>query len=1677
MKRIFTAMAAAIGFATGAWATTVNLSALSGDKTLADGDVLTGTLSGYGYKVSIKDGATVTLQNVNIATNNIADQEYKWAGITCEGDATIVLSGNNTVHGFVAVYPGIFVPSGKTLTIQGAGSLTAIGGLHAAGIGSGGIGSGGIGSLSDGNCGNIIINGGTVNATGGGAAAGIGCGFGKNCDSVIINGGKVTAVGGECIVTNKAVNYNNFSGVAVTSGYGTAAGAGIGSGLWSVCGSITINGGVVNATGATAAAGIGCGGYRLTSGWANELIKCGDITINGGMVYAKAGFSAAGIGSGRVSSSSGRHSCGDIIINGGVVLVDGGGSYGVGIGAGYSSTCGKIVFRSILGPYVSILDLVATTAVGAAPHATCGEIVKDGGLISGTSSLDDNRYIIMWDGDLQWIEGDVTLYGGTPGAGYRKLTGKPIGHWKLSIADGAEVTLSGVNINGIDNPDCKWAGITCEGNATINLEGENVVKGWYRDYPGIYVPKYSKLTIKGGGALTASSNGQAAGIGGGNGNSLKCGDISIQGGRITAIGGGWSAGIGGGYSSGTDACGNINIYSGISYVIATCGANCSNPIGPGAGGGEGGEVHVASGLEDTTSGKTRRIASDVINLAGSGTITVSDGQVLIGTRPTVYRPKISIEDGATVTLSGVTIEGEYNDSFDWAGLNCLGDATIILEGSNVVQGCRNYPGIYVPVGKTLTIKGNGQLYAHGGYGAGIGAGKGVACGNIVIESGSIMATGGDNAAGIGGAENGNCGSIEIGPGIAWVVAERGSVYAVSIGHGKNSDCGNIAIDDSLNAMIVGNTNTRKIFSSNLGYLAEDTVMPDGAVLTGTLVVAAKISIAAGATVTLRNMDSSGLYGSEFAGLTCEGDATIVLEGKNRVDGYGNYPGIHVPPGKTLTIKGEGELTVNGGEYAAGIGAGKEINCGNIVIEGGTVNAKGGTWFAGIGGGYKATCGDITIKDGVVCTVGGVQGPGIGSGDGGTCGNIVITGGLIEATGNSGAGIGRGGSGVCGNITISAAVTRLVATSGGSSSGYAINASKDSTVTMAGMVGPVKHNPYVYPSFTSGAYLKRTLDQLGVAVPTDGTAYSVKVYGLPAGLKLKYNAAVKDKKGKVTKKAKSEWWIEGVPTASLDYDTNPVYLAVTVSGKTTLVPVELRVYAQEVTELDKLQVGVKIAQPNWLEGVVSGWTVSGLPAGLKYSTKGLIGVTGTPTKAGLYTITAKKKKGAYYETKKFRVLVRPKAVDASLFGSLGGKIDLAGAQIFDWNLMDDVSSVGGKVVKVTGLPPGLTFAASTTYKDKKRTQVKQQGQTIVGTPTKVGKYVVTFTKNVKSGKKTVAKTAQIIWEIKAGIPPDMGFNTAGGEIVESSIALKHDGSVMVFTASENAKVTAAGLPKGISLVSLGGGKWGFKGYTVKAGTYLVTMKATMYGNTVTQRVALKVAGLPAWAKGSFPGYVANGAGDITGLAAMSVTSAGKVSGKFTDGGKTWTFSAASFTESDGTYFAVPVTAKYAYKVKEKVKGKVQTVTKYLTRSFLFLIESGMYGGEAYLMEQVTDGSLVLGQQNLWGSTYKKIGAKLFVTGKNKFKVYKSNVVVDGKSCAIVVKVTTAGKATATLTYDTGKKSKGKPVYYKPTCSTVVIPHTTPEYYSQSKQFSGEVDLYFAPSAGNNFPGWGGYEMVP
>ena len=72
---------------------TINLSEVTGPKTIKDGCTVTGTL-GANVKISIAAGATVTLDGVTI--NGVNSEYCKWAGITCLGDATIILKERRT---------------------------------------------------------------------------------------------------------------------------------------------------------------------------------------------------------------------------------------------------------------------------------------------------------------------------------------------------------------------------------------------------------------------------------------------------------------------------------------------------------------------------------------------------------------------------------------------------------------------------------------------------------------------------------------------------------------------------------------------------------------------------------------------------------------------------------------------------------------------------------------------------------------------------------------------------------------------------------------------------------------------------------------------------------------------------------------------------------------------------------------------------------------------------------------------------------------------------------------------------------------------------------------------------------------------------------------------------------------------------------------------------------------------------------------------------------------------------------------------------------------------------------------------------------------------------------------------------------------------------------------------
>lgn len=493
--------------------------------------------------------------------------------------------------------------------------------------------------------------------------------------------------------------------------------------------------------------------------------------------------------------------------------------------------------------------------------------------------------------------------------------------------------------------------------------------------------------------------------------------------------------------------------------------------------------------------------------------TTQNGDVLTGTLQ--EGKQIIIAHGDTVTLDGVTINGTNNESYNWAGITCDGDATLILkEGTtNIVRGFQgNYPGIHVLwYNRTLTIMGGGSLNASsngtgagiggssnqdscghinikggiitatGGVGAaGIGGGRNGACGNITISGGNVTAScGGNYSAGIGGAYQGNCGNITITGGIVcatgasdfggvgigggaeancrdititsgvtFVAATSTSGAVYSIGAGYRGTCGTVTIGGTVYPAGISESHyTYPAGVTNLASITENTTFSDGAILSGILGANVKISIAAGATVTLRDVTINGINSNRclWAGINCEGNATLILKGTNKVKGfYEYYPGIqaaHNGTGSgdeyTLTIRGDGSLTASSNGLGAGIGSGRcgyssgslttiDAPCGNINIQGGTITATGGEDAAGIGAATRSSCGNITISGGTITATGGEYASGIGSGRSdfidmrpSSCGNITISGAHVTATKGVGSpnSIGKGNGASCGTVTI------------------------------------------------------------------------------------------------------------------------------------------------------------------------------------------------------------------------------------------------------------------------------------------------------------------------------------------------------------------------------------------------------------------------------------------------------------------------------------------------------------------------------------------------------------------------------------------------------------------------------------------------------------------------------------
>ena len=298
-----------------------------------NGEVLTGVLGGGATNtgnVKIETGATVVLHNVEITSVDPSGSK-QYAGIDCEGDATIILSGTNKVKGGASNRPAIYIPKDKTLTLRGSGLLKATGTENGAAIG------GGYNLYGHDDCGNIVIEGGHISAAAGASSAAIGSGYNRSCGTITITGGTVTASS-------------------------DSRGAAIGSGETGSCGTISISGGTVTANSDGTGAAIGSGYNSAT---------CGTIGISGGTVTATSTGIGAGIGSGKGSSCTG------ISITGGTVEASGTAGAGIGSGSDPGTSCGPVTITSGVTS-VKAQKTTATCSIGKGYGASCGTVTIGG---------------------------------------------------------------------------------------------------------------------------------------------------------------------------------------------------------------------------------------------------------------------------------------------------------------------------------------------------------------------------------------------------------------------------------------------------------------------------------------------------------------------------------------------------------------------------------------------------------------------------------------------------------------------------------------------------------------------------------------------------------------------------------------------------------------------------------------------------------------------------------------------------------------------------------------------------------------------------------------------------------------------------------------------------------------------------------------------------------------------------------------------------------------------------------------------------------------------------------------------------------------------------------------------------------------------------------------------------
>ena len=832
-------------------------------------------------------------------------------GVTVSGKVSLVLGDNATltINGTVTK-AGINVTNDNSLVIYGQnngnGALVATGGSSGAGIGGDRYQS----------CGKVVIYGGSVTASGSGSGAGIGGGnYGGTGGTVIINGGTVAATG-------------DSYGAGIGGG-----GNGGGNG-----GAVTINGGTVTATGGSDGAGIGGGGDPSNGG------NGGTVTINGGEVTATGGTGGAGIGGGRAGAG------GTVTINGGTVramssVTSSSSLIPTGIGKGYGSELSSGTLTVAPGTTVKTgfsADSTLTTQTPVNNVVTIG---------TGTSyryfEIDGPRPMSLLDGTLasaltggqsSWTLSDTIDGGISPYTFAEKvansipaglslisgtLTGRPsvAGNYAftLTVTDSASNSIDAEYTLVVSDPPAMSLSPTDLGSVTTNATISSINLST-RVSGGI--PSY-KFTLKSGSSLPTGLSLSSAGVLSGRPTQpnnysfvVTVTDSALPANTYDAT---LTLAVKAMYSI-TYYDGETKLSPSSTYATYVEGEYKTLSYAPTKSGylfigWRDGQGNMVTRIDDTDTGnKTFYAVWEERAATKSVTFIGADGNEQTETCTVIY-------DDASTTLASGWYVARGSVSFSY-GLTVNGTTAnpvhLVLEDGctlTVTQSTANNAGISVATGKALVIYGQsgntGTFNVTGGSrGAGIGGGRGEACGTVTINGGTVNTTGGSQGgAGIGGGyysggNGGNGGTVTINGGNVVAIGNN----AAGIGGGRG-----------------GNSNT----SGNGG-----TVTITGGNVTAT----------GGGTCAGIGGAGSALGTAGNGGTVTISGGTVIATGNNRGAGIG---GGYNGSGGNVTITG-GRVTATGGEQVtttakyvgAGIGAGYggasqgTLTVANVIVKAG-----------------------------------------------------------------------------------------------------------------------------------------------------------------------------------------------------------------------------------------------------------------------------------------------------------------------------------------------------------------------------------------------------------------------------------------------------------------------------------------------------------------------------------------------------------------------------------------------------------------------------------------------------------------------------------------------------------------------------------------------------------------------